>query len=215
VFNLFIRQLDVVDNHVHALDIQARHALDGVDDVAADSLSQFVDGNTVFRDDGDLNGGHSFFYRDGDTLADVFIAAEGLTDGAYQAGAAATEGSNTRYFTRSDASDLGDNSIIDGGGTVLGFQVLIDLGWGVKRISGCTGGCFRNSLWDWGVVSVVVRHGSSLAFIGNLEKLSVRAFKTKANTIKPTQYCLTGSRTEETFNENRHKRYRNFSDEHK
>ena len=91
VFNLFIRQLDVVDNHVHALDIQARHALDGVDDVAADSLSQFVDGDTVFRDDGDLNGGHAFFYRDGDTLADVFIAAEGLTDGAYQAGAAATE----------------------------------------------------------------------------------------------------------------------------
>src|SRR5699024_2262327 len=95
VFNHFIRQLDVVDNHDHAPDIQDRHALDGVDDVAADSLSQFVDGNTVFRDDGDLNGGHSFFYRDGDTLADVFIAAEGLTDGAYQAGAAGTEGSNT------------------------------------------------------------------------------------------------------------------------
>src|SRR5699024_4425136 len=143
VFNLFIRQLDVVDNHVHALDIQARHALDGVDDVAADSLSQFVDGDTVFRDDGDLHGGHAFFYRDGDSLADVFIAAEGLTDGAYQAGAAATEGSNAGYLTRSDAGDLGDNSIIDGGGTVLGFQVLIDLAWAFNRISGCAGGCFR------------------------------------------------------------------------
>src|SRR5699024_3424813 len=112
--------------------------------------------------------------------------AEGLTDGAYQAGAAATQGSNAGYLTRSDAGDLGDNSIIDGDGTVLGFQVLIDLPWAFNRISRCAGSCFRYSLRGWGVVSVVVSHGISLAFIGYLGNFSVRAFKTKGNTIKPT-----------------------------
>ena len=120
-------RLDIVNNNVDALDTQASHALYSIHDVAADSLSELVDGHAVLSGDGNLDASGALCYLYVYALADVLGSTERLANIADHAGAAATQGIHAGNLAGCDAGNLGDHDIIDGGGAVLGFQVVIDL----------------------------------------------------------------------------------------
>ena len=155
VFDLFIRQLHIVDNYVNAFYVQASHALNRVDDIAADSFCEFVDSNAVFGDDCYLDGGNTFCNSDGNALTYVFITTERFANGANQACTATAESRNAGDLACCNASNLGYNCVVNSGCAVLGLQVFIDLAWSLYRFSGCASGGFGDSLW--GRSFVVVR----------------------------------------------------------
>ena len=143
-------QAHVVDGDVHAIDLQARHALDGGHDIAADGLRELVDGDAVLRDDGDGDGGRAVRDLDVDALADVLRAAEGLANGAHHAGAAATEGCHAGDLAGGDTGDLGDDRGLDGRGAELGLEILIDVLLGGGGLGALRG--FRRGVLGHGVV---------------------------------------------------------------
>jgi len=84
--------VDVVDGDVDFDDLQARHALDGREDVAADGGGEIDDGGAVCDDEVDVDGGLGFADLDLDALAHVGGAAgDALAQGAQRAGGAAAE----------------------------------------------------------------------------------------------------------------------------
>src|SRR4051794_33671327 len=77
-----VREVDVGDVHVDALDVQAEELFDGVDHVGPDLLAERLDGVAELDDQRDGDGGDVGVDRDLDAVGDDFVHSLGLAGDA-------------------------------------------------------------------------------------------------------------------------------------
>src|ERR1700722_4518459 len=107
------RQVEIIDVDVDLDDVQARHALHGLLDVALDAPAQVGDADAVLHDDVQVNGRLGLADLDPDTLSDIRPRASGgpLPDRAERAAGRDAHGMHAADFPAGDAGDLLDDAL--------------------------------------------------------------------------------------------------------
>src|SRR5829696_2209854 len=121
---LLLREEDVVDGDVHLGDSQAKQVLDPPYDVAAHSLSYLVDGPAVLDGHAQVHRRLDFTYlhRDAPALTSAANTRHGAHDAPHGLGGAAAAHPDAIYFLSRDPGNLGDDAVLERGGSALGFQ---------------------------------------------------------------------------------------------
>src|SRR3712207_4140519 len=120
---LLLREEDVVDGDVHLGDPQAKQVLYPPYDVAAHGLGYLVDGPAVLDAHAQVHRrlDLAHLHRDAPALASAAHTRHGAHDAPHGLGGAAAH-PDAVYLLSRDPGDLGDDAVLNRGGSALGFQ---------------------------------------------------------------------------------------------